>query len=120
MDRRFLGVVTGVIIPAVVSIGIFFVPEEPLKLQVYLASVLHGALTGLLLGAVLRGSERWLITLVVGTVLGSLMGLTVSLSKGLSGAPFAVPMVAMEGLIVAAVLKRFCKTRHLPGVRDGD
>lgn len=107
MNRRTLGPVAGVVFALIFGVGIFFVPEEPLKIQIYIATTLSAGLIGLMLASLLRGSEQWLATLVTGAVLGGLMGVTVSLAKGLADAPFAVPHNAVEGLVIAAILKRW-------------
>ncbi len=107
MNRRILGPVAGVVFALIFGVGIFFVPEEPLKVQIYIAMTLNAGLIGLMLATLLRGSDRWLVTLVIGAVLGGLMGVTVSLAKGLADAPFAVPHNALEGLVIAAILKKW-------------
>ena len=109
MNRKILGPLVGVLLAAVLGWGIFFVPEEPLKLQVYLATILQGGLIGLLVGAVFDKSTAWMSTLIGSAVLAGLMGLTISLAKGLDDAPFAVPFNAVEGLAIAAILKRWGK-----------
>ena len=109
MNRKILGPLVGVLFAAVLGSGIFFVPEEPLKLQVYLATILEGGLIGLLVGAVFDKSTAWMSTLIGSAVLAGLMGLTISLAKGLDDAPFAVPFNAVEGLVIAAILKRWGK-----------
>ncbi len=109
MTRKTLGPLIGVVLAAVLGSGIFFVPEEPLKLQVYLATILQGGLIGLLIGAVFDKSTAWMSTLIGSAVLAGLTGVAVSLAKGFEDAPFAVPFNAVEGLVIAAILKRWVK-----------
>ncbi len=109
MNRKILGPLIGVVFAAVLGSGIVFVPEEPLKLQVYLATILEGGLIGLLIGAVFDKSTVWLSTLIGSAVLAGLMGTAVSLAKGFDDAPFAIPFNAVQGLVIAAILKRWGK-----------
>lgn len=108
MNRRMtLGTVAGIILAAIVGSGILFVPEEPLKVQILIATTIKGGLIGLMLAAVLSGSERWPRTLLVGALLSGLMGVEISLAKGFDDAPFAVPASVVEGLVLAAILKKW-------------
>ena len=111
MNRKTLGPLIGLLFAAVLGTGIFFEPDEPMALQVYLATVLEGGLIGLLIGAVFSKSTTWMGTLIGSALLAGLMGVTVSLAKGLEDAPFAVPFNAVEGLVIAAVLKRWGSKR---------
>ena len=107
MSRKTRGPLIGLVFAAVLGTGIFFEPDEPMALQVYLATVLNGGLVGLLIGAVFSKSTNWLRTLVGSAILAGLMGVTISLAKGLEDAPFAVPFNVVQGLVVAAILKRW-------------
>lgn len=107
MTRKTLGPLIGFVFAAVLGSGIFFDPGEPLKLQVYLATILEGGLIGLLIGAVFDKSTAWMSTLIGSAMLAGLMGATVSLAKGFEDAPFAIPFDAVEGLVIAAILKRW-------------
>ena len=107
MNRKTLGPLIGVLFAAVLGTGIFFEPEEPMALQVYLATVLQGALIGLLIGAVISKSTSWMGTPLCSAILAGLSGVTISLAKGLEDAPFAIPFNVVQGLVVAAVLKRW-------------
>ena len=109
MNRLTFGPTVGVIFALIFGSGIFFDPEEPMKVQVYIAMTLNAGLIGLMLAALLRGTEKWQHTLVVGAVLGGLTGLIASLAKSLADAPFAIPFNAVEGLVIAAILKRWGK-----------
>lgn len=109
MTRKTLGPLIGVLFAAVLGTGIFFEPDEPLKLQVYLATVLQGGLIGLLIGAVFDKSTAWMSTLIGSAILAGLMGAAASLAKGFDDAPFAIPFNAVEGLVVAAILRRWGK-----------
>ncbi len=107
MNRKTLGPLIGVLFAAILGTGIFFEPDEPMALKVYLATVLQGGLIGLMLGAVLSKSTNWLRTVVGSAIMGGLMGVTISLAKGLEDAPFAVPFNVVQGLVIAAILKRW-------------
>ena len=107
MNRKTLGPLIGVLFAAVLGTGIFFEPEEPMALQVYLATVLQGGLIGLLIGAVFSKSTSWLSTLLGSAILAGLTGVTISLAKGLEDAPFAIPFNVVQGLVIAAILKRW-------------
>ena len=107
MNRKTLGPLVGVLFAAILGTGIFFEPDEPMALQVYLATVLQGGLIGLFIGAVFSKSTNWLSTLVGSAILAGLMGVTISLAKGLEDAPFAVPFNVVQGLVIAAILKRW-------------
>ena len=107
MNRKTLGPLIGLLFAAVLGAGIFFEPDEPMALQVYLATVLQGGLIGLLIGAVFSKSTGWMGTLLGSAILAGLTGVTVSLAKGLEDAPYAVPFNVVQGLVIAAVLKRW-------------
>lgn len=109
MARMRLGWWAGAIGGALFAAGIFFVPEEPLKVQIFLAGALKGALTGLLLAGVLSSASGWGRTLLTGAALGGLMGLVVGLAKGFAAAPYVAPSGAIEGLLIAAVLKKWAR-----------
>ena len=49
----------GAIIGALDGIGIFFVPEEPYKVEIFLAAILKGLLVSLLTGLSLAGQSPW-------------------------------------------------------------
>lgn len=51
---------------------------------------------------------------VVGVVFGGLTGLVVSLAKSLEDAPYAIPYNAVEGLVIAAILKKWGRPRSTP------
>ena len=107
MNRKTLGPLLGVVFAGILGTGIFFEPDEPMALQVYLATVLQGGLIGLFIGAVFRKSTSWLSTLFGSAILAGLSGLTISLAKGLEDAPFAIPFNVIQGLVIAAILKRW-------------
>ncbi len=111
LTRKTRGPLIGLVFAAVLGTGIFFEPDEPMALQVYLATVLQGGLIGLLIGAVFNRSTNWLNTLAGSAILAGLMGVTISLAKGLEDAPFAVPFTAVQGLVIAAILKRWGSER---------
>lgn len=107
MSRIPLGIISGMIIAALLGSGIFFQPDEPLKTQIFFATTIKGGLMGLMLATVLRSTDSWMKTLLVGLVLGGLMGLVIGLAKGFHSAPYVVPGSAVEGLIFGAILKRW-------------
>lgn len=107
MQRTRLGWWAGLLVGALPGAGIFFLPHEPLKVQIFLAAALKGALTGLLLASVLRSAEGWARTLLSGAALGGLMGLVVALAKGFAAAPYVAPSGVVEGLGLAAILKKW-------------
>lgn len=107
MNRRLLGIFTGVLIAAVLGVGIFFQPDEPLKTSIFLATMLKGGLMGLMIAALLRRRDGWRKTLLAGAAVGALWGLVIALAKGFSAAPIVVPASAVEALAMAAILKRW-------------
>jgi len=109
MNRNTLGTMCGILIAAFFGSGIFFDPEEPLKMQVYVATIISGALIGLMVGAVFNKSTSWLKTLIGSALLAGLMGASISIAKGFEDAPFAIPFNAVEGLIIASILKRWAE-----------
>lgn len=107
MPRMRLGWWAGLAVGGLAGAGIFFVPEEPLKVQIFLAAGLKGALSGLLLAGALRAANGWGRTLLAGAALGGLMGLVVALAKGFAAAPYVAPSGVVEGLALAAILKKW-------------
>ena len=106
--------VIGAVLGALEGGSIFFAPEEPYKLQIFLAATLKGVLTGLLTGFSLAPNNRWWTGMGVGALYGLAFGLVIYLAKGGSksgDAPYVVPSSIIAGtltgllIIVCAVKK---------------
>ena len=105
MSRVPLGIIAGVLLAGLMGLSIFFVPEEPLKGPIYLATSIKGGLLGLMLATALSKKTRWSATLIAGAALGGLMGLVIALAKGFESAPLVIPISLVQGMLLAAILK---------------
>ncbi len=84
-----------------------FVPEEPYRYQILVASTLKGVLMGLLTGLSLNAQSPWWHGVGLGAVYGLAFGLVVFLAKGglkSNAAPYVVPMSALTGAVAGLLL----------------
>jgi hypothetical protein len=82
--------------------GIFFVPEEPYKKQIFVASTLKNMLVGLMVALTLNAESAWWQGVVFGMVYGLLQGLVVFLAKGgpkSKDAPYVLPTSVVTGAL---------------------
>ena len=107
MSRVPLGILVGVLVAAVIGVGILLAPDEPRPGPMFLATCINGGLLGLVLATALRQSASMIKSIVVGAVLGGLLGLVIALANGFEGASFVAPLSIVEGAIIAAVLKTY-------------
>jgi hypothetical protein len=94
-------------IHAVMASPIFWVKEEPYKLQVLLASTLRGGLVGLLIAFTIQPGSAWWSGLGYGVLYGLLTGLVVWLASGgwaSKGKPFILISSVVTGGITGAIL----------------
>lgn len=97
----------GVIIGALDGVGIFFVPEEPYKVEIFLAAILKGLLVSLLTGLSLNVQSLWWQGLGYGALYGFLLALMVFLAKGgfkKKDAPYVVPFGIVTGGIIGIIV----------------
>ncbi len=86
---------------------IFWVKEEPYKLQVLLASTLRGGTVGLLVAFTIQPECAWFCGLGYGVLYGLLTGLVVWLACGgwaSKSKPFILISSVVTGAITGAVL----------------
>lgn len=78
----FTSLLLGALVGAFNGTSIFFVKEEPYKMQVFLATVMRNAFVGLITYFTLHAHTAWWNALLSGTLYGFLLGLVVVLAKG--------------------------------------
>ena len=100
-------ILIGAGIHAVMASPIFWVKEEPYKVQVLLASTLRGALVALLVVFTINAECPWLCGTGYGALYGLLTGLVVWLASGgwaSKSKPFILISSFVTGAITGAVL----------------
>src|SRR5712664_1131170 len=86
--------IVGAAVGALDGGGIFFVPEEPYKVEIFLAAILKGLLVSVITGLSLSGHSRWWHGLGYGALYGLSFALVVFLAKGglkSKDAPYVIP-----------------------------
>ena len=100
----------GAVIGALDGVGIFFVPEEPYQLEIFLAAILKGALVSLFVGLSLKRESGWRQGLGYGLLYGFAFALAVFLAKGgfrSMDAPYVVPASIVTGAITGLLVAKF-------------
>lgn len=112
MNLRVI-LIIGAIMGALDGVGIFFAPEEPYQVEIFIAAILKGLLVSLITGLSLSGRSRWWQGLGYGALYGFAFALVVFLAKGgfkSLDAPYVVPsglvMGALTGLLVVKLAFR--------------
>ena len=77
-----IALLIGAIIGALNGISIFFVKEEPYKIEVFLATTLRNAMVGQLIYYALDINDQWWYSLLLGGSFGLVLGLVVFLATG--------------------------------------
>ena len=93
----------GAIVGALEGVSIFFAPEEPYKLEIFLAATLKGLLVGLLTGLSLNAQSLWWQGLGYGLLYGLALALVVFLAKGGFRKAHDAPYVLLGGAITGAI-----------------
>ena len=100
----------GAAVGALAGAGIFFAPNEPYPLEIFLASTLRVSLVALVTALTLREKCSWLKGLGYGLLYGLVTGVIVFLSKGgikSMDAPFVIPSALITGAIVGVLIARY-------------
>jgi len=103
-------VVIGGVVGALDGVGIFFVPDEPFKVEIFIAAILKGILVALLTGLSLTSSSAWSQGILYGLIYGFAFALVIFLAKGgfkSMDAPYVVPSGVILGIVTGLLLVRF-------------
>ena len=91
-------------------VAVFFAPEEPYKVEIFLAAILKGLLVSVITGLSLSGYSRWWHGLGYGALYGLAFALVVFLAKGglkSKDAPYVVPAGIATGGIIGVLAVNF-------------
>jgi len=96
-------------IHAVIGAGVFFAPDEPHRLQIFIATTLKGLLVALLIAFTIQSSPRIVSGILAGLLYGLSFGLVVFLAKGASfrSTPHLLGGSALQGVITGALVATF-------------
>ena len=96
----------GAAVHAVVGAGVFFAPEEPHRLHIFIATTLKGLLVALLIGFTIQHSPRIVNGVEAGALYGLGFGLVVFLAKGASfrSTPHLLGGSVLQGIITGALV----------------
>ena len=100
----------GGVIGALDGVGIFFVPGEPFKTQIFFAAILKGILVSLLTGLSLTNGSAWWEGAGYGLLYGFAFAMVIFLAKGgfkSMDAPYVVPSGTILGVITGLLLVKF-------------
>jgi hypothetical protein len=112
--RVTVALLIGAVIGALDGVGIFWVPEEPYKVEIFLGATLKGLLVGLITALSLNAESHWWQGLVYGLLYGFAFALVVFLAKGglkSKDAPFVVPFGIVAGAATGLLVVKFA-IRH--------
>lgn len=108
--KVIITIIIGSIIGIIDGIGIFYAPNEPYKIEIFLAAILKGILVSLLIATTLKKKQIWWHGLLYGILYGFLFALVIFLAKGglkSMNAPFVVPAGIVMGAITGILINRF-------------
>jgi hypothetical protein len=96
----------GGVIHALIGAGVFFSPEEPYKIQIFVATTIKGLLVALLIGFSLRASQGMGTGAMYGLLYGFAFGLVVFLAKGASvgTTPYLIGGSVIQGIISGVLI----------------
>ncbi len=94
----------GAVVGALEGVTIFFAPEEPYKLEIFLAATLKGLFVSLLTGLSLTTQSLWWQGLSYGLLYGLALALIVFLAKGGFGNAHDVPYVLLGGVVAGVFI----------------
>jgi hypothetical protein len=100
----------GVIIGALEGAMIFFVPEEPHKVGVFMGAAIKGSLNGLLVGLSVSGGSTWWQGTGLGLLYGFLLGLVIVLPEGgfhAKDAKYIMPFSVIGGGLIGLLAVMF-------------
>ena len=100
----------GGVIGAVDGVGIFFAPEEPYKIEIFVAAILKGILVSVITALSLGSSRAWWQGGLIGAFYGCAFALVIFLAKGAfksKDAPYVVPSGIIFGFINGLLLFEF-------------
>ncbi len=96
----------GIVIGALEGIMIFFVPEEPHKVGVFLGATLKGLINGLLVGLSVSTGSAWWQSAAVGLFYGFVLSLLIILPEGgfsSRDAKYIVPFSVLGGGLIGLI-----------------
>ncbi len=105
---RVLGIGAG--LGALAGAGIFFEPNEPYPLEIFLAATLNASFVGLVTALTLREKSTWLKGMGYGMLYGLVTGVIVFLAKGgirSMDAPFVIPSDLITGAIAGVLVAKY-------------
>jgi len=101
----------GAVIGALDGVGIFFAPDEPFKIEIFVSrTIFKGILVALLMGLSLTSSSAWWQDALYGLLYGVAFALVISLTKGgfkSMDAPYVVVAGAILGIVTGLLLVKF-------------
>ena len=100
----------GLIIGLLTGAGIFFEPDEPYKVEIFLASTIRSVLVALLTGFSLASGSSWLTGAGFGLLYGFVFGVVIFLAKGgfkSKDAPFVVLASSVSGILIGVVIVNY-------------
>ena len=105
-----LVLVIGAVVTAFGAVGIFWVPQEPYKTEIFFASTLKGVLIALLTAFCVSGQSAWYVGLGYGALFGFLQSTVVYLAKGAwksKDAPFVIPVGVVTGALSGLLIVNY-------------
>jgi hypothetical protein len=103
--------VIGAVIGALDGVGIFFAPDEPFKIEIFVSrTILKEILVALLTGLSLTSSSAWWQGALYGLLYGVAFALVIFLTKGgfkSMDAPYVVASGAILGIVTGLLLLKF-------------
>ena len=106
-----LGLGAGLAAGLLAGTAIFLASRDPLTPKIIYAELVTGAVTGLLMIRVVWEGRGWARTLVAGAVLGGVIAMFLAAEAKM--VPFVLQAGVLQGLLLAAVLKRWGQSRRL-------
>ncbi|SRR5258706_4094159 len=109
-------ILIGAVVGGLDGVGIFYVPGEPYKIEIFFAAILKGILVSLFVAFALKEKRDWKRASFYGILFGFLFALVIFLAKGgvrSMDAPFVVPSGIVMGAITGILVNRFSfKNNH--------
>ena len=112
--RLNIALLIGAVLGALDGVGIFWAPEEPYKVEIFLAATLKGLLVGLMTALSMNVESRWWQGLGYGLLYGFAFALVVFLAKGglkSKDAPFVIPAGVVAGAVTGLLIANFANRR---------